>query len=170
MQDAAKFGNNRKSPDKSNGHTQKHVNNAISKVNIKVLTRVADKITEEDKFDIDTNNIVLDDLNGNHNNTKDHNEVPISNISISSTIKETEKGNHVKTKKIDINHKSSSSSGKCRRKRSKSKCTCESKECNCSQSGEDDSSPRQLKSGHSRTRAIVINLDDKNRFTEEVTV
>ncbi|XP_046999597.1 probable G-protein coupled receptor CG31760 [Schistocerca americana] len=29
---------------------------------------------------------------------------------------------------------------------------------------------RNLKSGHARTHAIVINLDDKNRFTEEVTV
>lgn len=27
-----------------------------------------------------------------------------------------------------------------------------------------------LKSGHGRTHAIVINLDDKSRFTEEVTV
>lgn len=29
---------------------------------------------------------------------------------------------------------------------------------------------RVLKSGHARTHAIVINLDDKSRFTEEVTV
>lgn len=29
---------------------------------------------------------------------------------------------------------------------------------------------RLLKSGHARTHAIVINLDDKSRFTEEVTV
>lgn len=28
----------------------------------------------------------------------------------------------------------------------------------------------QLRSGHARTHKIVINLDDKNRFTEEVTV
>lgn len=28
----------------------------------------------------------------------------------------------------------------------------------------------QLRSGHSRTHKILINLDDKNRFTEEVTV
>lgn len=28
----------------------------------------------------------------------------------------------------------------------------------------------QLRSGHARTHTIVINLDDKNRFTEEVTV
>ena len=46
-----------------------------------------------------------------------------------------------------------------------------------SQSSSDGSSPnntgsnnRNLKSGHARTHAIVINLDDKNRFTEEVTV
>lgn len=32
------------------------------------------------------------------------------------------------------------------------------------------SNNRNLKSGHARTHAIVINLDDKNRFTEEVTV
>lgn len=32
------------------------------------------------------------------------------------------------------------------------------------------SSNRNLKSGHARTHAIIINLDDKNRFTEEVTV
>ncbi|KAK7873756.1 hypothetical protein R5R35_013284 [Gryllus longicercus] len=29
---------------------------------------------------------------------------------------------------------------------------------------------RSLKSGHARTHAIVINLDDRSRFTEEVTV
>jgi hypothetical protein len=29
---------------------------------------------------------------------------------------------------------------------------------------------RGVKSGHARTHAIVINLDDKSRFTEEVTV
>ena len=28
----------------------------------------------------------------------------------------------------------------------------------------------QTKSGHARTHSIVINLDDSNRFTEEVTV
>lgn len=46
-----------------------------------------------------------------------------------------------------------------------------------SQSSSEGASPknagsnnRSLKSGHARTHAIVINLDDKNRFTEEVTV
>ena len=46
-----------------------------------------------------------------------------------------------------------------------------------SQSSSEGASPnnagsnnRNLKSGHARTHAIVINLDDKNRFTEEVTV
>lgn len=46
-----------------------------------------------------------------------------------------------------------------------------------SQSSSESASPnnmgsnnRNLKSGHARTHAIVINLDDKNRFTEEVTV
>jgi hypothetical protein len=46
-----------------------------------------------------------------------------------------------------------------------------------SQSSSEGTSPknagsnnRNLKSGHARTHAIVINLDDKNRFTEEVTV
>ncbi|KAJ3639369.1 hypothetical protein Zmor_002731 [Zophobas morio] len=33
-----------------------------------------------------------------------------------------------------------------------------------------DRNGRYLKSGHARTHAIVINLDDKSRFTEEVTV
>lgn len=33
-----------------------------------------------------------------------------------------------------------------------------------------DRNSRYLKSGHARTHAIVINLDDKSRFTEEVTV
>lgn len=33
-----------------------------------------------------------------------------------------------------------------------------------------DQNGRYLKSGHARTHAIVINLDDKSRFTEEVTV
>lgn len=32
------------------------------------------------------------------------------------------------------------------------------------------SGKKQIKSGHARTHAIVINLDDKSRFTEEVTV
>jgi G protein-coupled receptor 158 len=35
---------------------------------------------------------------------------------------------------------------------------------NCNKSG------RGIRSGHARTHAIVINLDDKSRFTEEVTV
>jgi len=46
-----------------------------------------------------------------------------------------------------------------------------------SQSSSEGASPknvgsnnRNLKSGHARTHAIIINLDDKNRFTEEVTV
>lgn len=169
MQDAAKFGNNRKSPDKSNGKSETLVNSSRS--NSKKVNRLVDKIIEEDKTDIETN-IILNDLNGNHNNSKDHSEVfNINNnvTSIKGTIKETGKDNHVKTK-VDANHKSSPSSDKCSRKRSRSKCKCDSKECSCSQSGDDDASPRQLKSGHSRTRAIVINLDDKNRFTEEVTV
>ena len=29
---------------------------------------------------------------------------------------------------------------------------------------------QQMRSGHAKTHAIVINLDDRNRFTEEVTV
>lgn len=33
-----------------------------------------------------------------------------------------------------------------------------------------DRNGKYLKSGHARTHAIVINLDDKSRFTEEVTV
>lgn len=41
----------------------------------------------------------------------------------------------------------------------------ERKECPSS-----DRNGRHLKSGHARTHAIVINLDDKSRFTEEVTV
>lgn len=42
-----------------------------------------------------------------------------------------------------------------------------------SQPSSQESSPRKtrnLKSGHARTHGIVINLDDKKRFTEEVTV
>lgn len=52
-----------------------------------------------------------------------------------------------------------------------------SAKANRSQSSSEGTSPsntgsnnRNLKSGHARTHAIVINLDDKNRFTEEVTV
>jgi G protein-coupled receptor 158 len=52
-----------------------------------------------------------------------------------------------------------------------------SAKANRSQSSSEGASPsntgsnnRNLKSGHARTHAIVINLDDKNRFTEEVTV
>lgn len=44
---------------------------------------------------------------------------------------------------------------------------------NGNENGIDDpvtGSGRLIKSGHARTHAIVINLDDKSRFTEEVTV
>ncbi|XP_012273429.1 probable G-protein coupled receptor CG31760 isoform X2 [Orussus abietinus] len=37
-------------------------------------------------------------------------------------------------------------------------------------SREDSAKERKSKSGHARTHAIVINLDDKSRFSEEVTV
>lgn len=33
-----------------------------------------------------------------------------------------------------------------------------------------DSNGRYLMSGHARTHSIVINLDDKSRFTDEITV
>ncbi|KAJ8953227.1 hypothetical protein NQ318_015806, partial [Aromia moschata] len=33
-----------------------------------------------------------------------------------------------------------------------------------------DSNGRQLMSGHARTHSIIINLDDKSRFTDEITV
>ncbi|KAB0801491.1 hypothetical protein PPYR_05845 [Photinus pyralis] len=39
-----------------------------------------------------------------------------------------------------------------------------------SEANSTDRNGRLLKSGHARTHAIVINLDDKSRFTEEVTV
>lgn len=167
MQEAAKFGNNRKSPDKINGKNEKNTNSA-TKVTKKVLNKITDKITEEDRLECDTNNIVLDDLNSNHNNVKDNNnEITIvKNKNVPNAIKE----NDFKSLNTDVNHKNSPSSDKSKNRRTKSKCKCESKECTCSQSGDDDASPRPLKSGHSRTRAIVINLDDKNRFTEEVTV
>lgn len=180
MQDAAKYGSNRKSPEKNNIKSEKLLNNSNSKVNKKVLNKITDRITEEDRIECEPNNIVLNDLNANHSNVKNHSEVPGNHTSTPvSNAKEPDgtelsKENHVKPNTpniIDVNHKESPSSNeRSKRKRIKSKCNCESKECSCSQSGDDDTSPRQLKSGHSRTRAIVINLDDKNRFTEEVTV
>ncbi|KAI5745373.1 hypothetical protein M8J76_010498 [Diaphorina citri] len=180
MQDAAKYGSNRKSPEKNNIKNEKLLNNSNSKVNKKVLNKITDRITEEDRIECEPNNIVLNDLNANHSNVKNHSEVPGNHTSTPvSNAKEPDgtelsKENHVKPNTpniIDVNHKESPSSNeRSKRKRIKSKCNCESKECSCSQSGDDDTSPRQLKSGHSRTRAIVINLDDKNRFTEEVTV
>uniref|UniRef100_A0A8D8QJJ3 Probable G-protein coupled receptor CG31760 n=1 Tax=Cacopsylla melanoneura TaxID=428564 RepID=A0A8D8QJJ3_9HEMI len=169
MQEAAKFGSNRKSPDKSgNLKIDKIGNNSTSKINKKVMNKITDKITEEEKIECDTNNILLNDLTTNYNNVKNHTEGNVHN----SVKAEDTNENHVKSNNIDINHKDSPTpKEKRKRKHSKSKCNCDSKECNCSsQSGDDETSPRQLKSGHSRTRAIVINLDDKNRFTEEVTV
>ena len=43
--------------------------------------------------------------------------------------------------------------------------------CHGKDSKESDSKDKsRSKSGHARTHAIVINLDDKSRFSEEVTV
>jgi G protein-coupled receptor 158 len=44
---------------------------------------------------------------------------------------------------------------------------CHEKESNKEADSKDKS---RSKSGHARTHAIVINLDDKSRFSEEVTV
>lgn len=120
-------------------------------------------------------------------NCKLNNMLSVATDNFAACVSETSDDHQPKTKRQSVSFAQTSSSGSDAAGEPKEHCASVQEDNDAEAANEESSielssreekseSPagsrngRLLKSGHARTHAIVINLDDKSRFTEEVTV